>query len=359
MSGQRARESKYHMPPIHGCPPVMRAPRRVHGTNGFPKRIHVACFYKWVTEQWNKEHPENPFKAFEGEISVDRRNSEHKKLIGEVLREHIPELYRRKTLSQAKVSDFSNVKIALDAVKMIPDLQPYVVHTHNAWAVEKLVDQHMESVSRSFREKRNAEAKRNRTDVQTENNDCGSIDNDMDFPTARRFEENVASRARNAFRSAEEQSHRYDAVPDLENHSNQDEDDRHNTLDELFSEGQPNREDYAPMNSDLLARRDGVASGMGLDENEETEELRRDLQRRLDALNNRRRAPQSGTVRNNFISPLPVSSRIQKPTCSNIRQHNRSRQDRADTGNLRISNQQPRSANRRASVHRNSQNNRR
>ena len=181
----------------------------------------------------------------------------------------------------------------------------------------------------------------------------------MDFPTARRFEENVASRARNAFRSAEEQSHRYDGVPDLENHSNQDKDDRQNTLDELFSEGQPNREDYAPMNSEHLARRDGVASGMGLDEDQENENLRRDLQRRLDAFNNRRRAPQSASVRNNFILPLPVSSRIQKPTCSNICQHNRNRQDRAYTGNLRISNQQLRSANRRASVHRSSKNNRR
>ena len=61
---------------------MIRAPRRVHGNNGFPKRLHVSCFYSWVVENWNPEHPENAFAVFEDGIDDKRRNEEHKRMIG-------------------------------------------------------------------------------------------------------------------------------------------------------------------------------------------------------------------------------------------------------------------------------------
>ena len=173
------RRQHYRLPPISGTPPVMREPRRINqertglcaNQKDFAKRLHVSCYFDWVLKTWNNANPENKFVDFEDSLDVDRRNQEHKKIIGHILRQKLPGSYRKHTLSQASIADYSAVKSAIDEICKLEELQPYTTQTYGCWAIRKLIDQHMDVVSRLCR-------KRQQTSQVTEIQD--SLENDVE-----------------------------------------------------------------------------------------------------------------------------------------------------------------------------------
>ena len=202
---QEKRRLHYRLPPISGTPPVMKELRRVNHDRtirdqsiDFAKRLHVSCYYEWVVNMWNDSNPDNVFSGFEDNLDVDRRNQEHKKIIGQILRERLPQSYRKHTLSQARIADYSAVKDAIEEICKIDDFRPYTQHIYGCWAVRKLVDQHMDAVSRSYRKKESRAMEKR------------SLDSERDTLTAT----NLATRAAEAFELAHNTDVRQ-AVPDL------------------------------------------------------------------------------------------------------------------------------------------------
>lgn len=147
------------MPPISGKVPLIRDPPRIRnsvtGSKDFRKNIHVADYYEWVDENWNQDHPRNQFEMFQDALEVGRRNEEHKREIGAVLREQLNGIYRKKIYSKAVIQDYQRVKAAMEKVHSIPELAIYFKYSRGSLMVRKLTEQHMETVSRRYRMKNN------------------------------------------------------------------------------------------------------------------------------------------------------------------------------------------------------------
>ena len=151
LSREAKRHQKFKMPPISGSPPVMREPLRDGSSSDYVKRLHVASYYQWVCHQWNTANASNVIETFEDGLNVERRNFEHKRLIGDVLALKLPEYYRKNTLSQVNLKDFAKMKSITDEISAMPEFAPYAKHTFHGWAIRKLIEQRMEDASRKYR----------------------------------------------------------------------------------------------------------------------------------------------------------------------------------------------------------------